>query len=62
MKEIIIRISPDAEKVQIEADGYKDSSCLRDTAAIEAALGVVKKKTKKGDIQNVARNAFAGQG
>lgn len=47
-KRIIVDIAPDGS-VKIEADGYKDSTCLKATEDLEKALGVVTNRTKKAE-------------
>lgn len=49
-KEIIVDITPDG-KVKIEAVGYSGNACEKATAAIEAALGVVKSRKRKPEYQ-----------
>lgn len=39
MKKVTITITPDGE-TKIEAAGYSGDECIKDTAAIEQALGV----------------------
>lgn len=45
-KSIEIIVSP-AGEVQIDAVGFKGADCEKATAYLEAALGVVRNKTKK---------------
>jgi hypothetical protein len=56
-KRIVVDCNPDGS-VKIEAEGYKDSACLKATEEVEKALGVVKNRTKKPE----ALRAPAGTG
>lgn len=46
MKSIVVEVSPEGE-VKIEAVGYKGQSCSLATKALEKALGLSGKSTKK---------------
>lgn len=46
MKSITVEITPEAE-IKIEATGFRGNACEKATAAIEEALGVTGKRTKK---------------
>lgn len=46
MKSIVVTISPEGEVV-IESVGYKGSACSLATKALEKALGISSKDTKK---------------
>lgn len=46
MKSIEVTVSPEGE-VKIEAVGYKGSSCALATKALEQAMGLAGKSTKK---------------
>lgn len=47
-KEIVIDIDPDGG-THIEAKGFSDGGCLKETKALEEALGVVDGRTKKAE-------------
>ena len=50
MKEvqIIVTVGPDG-KPEIEAQGFKDGACLKETKSLEEALGKVEGRTKKAE-------------
>jgi hypothetical protein len=48
MKQILIEVSATGE-VKIEAAGFKGQACEKATEAIEKALGVAGKRTRKPD-------------
>jgi hypothetical protein len=49
MKQITIQVSPEGE-ITIEAVGYRGASCEQATRALEKALGVPGKRTRKPDF------------
>lgn len=53
-KTIEIIVSPGGE-VSIDAVGFKGADCEKATAYLEAALGVVAKKTKKPEFSQRAK-------
>ena len=56
-KSVEILIQPTGD-VQIEAVGFKGNACEKATAALEAALGVTKARTKKPEYH---QQSTAGQ-
>lgn len=46
MRSIVVEISPDGG-LKIEAVGFKGNACEKATAALEKAMGLPGKKTKK---------------
>lgn len=52
MKSIELTISPTGE-VNIEATGFKGSSCEKCTRALEAALGTVSSRKKKPEYHAI---------
>lgn len=56
MRQVIVEVSPTGE-IKIEGQGFSGPSCEKCTAALEAALGVVKKKEKTKDwyVQTVGK-------
>ena len=52
MKSIEITISPTGE-INIEATGFKGSSCEKSTRALEAALGTVTNRKKKPEYHAI---------
>jgi hypothetical protein len=50
LQEIEVTIMPDG-KTKIEAKGFKGDACLKETAALEAALGSVKDREMKPEAR-----------
>jgi hypothetical protein len=63
VKQIIVEIDVDG-LVKIEAVGFKGGSCEKATKALEEAMGVVGKRTKKPDyyVQQVGQNQVKNGG
>ena len=67
MSEVIIKYLPNG-KVEIEAVGFKDSTCLQATSAFEKALGLKKVERRmktaseleaeKAGVRNGSRNSL----
>ena len=57
-KQLSIDIFPDGS-VKIEAEGYKDSTCLKATEDLEKALGTVKNRVKKTEALRMPVGANA---
>lgn len=57
-------IVDDNGKVTIEAHGFTGGACLKETAALEKALGKVTKRSMKAEAQTakVADKAIIGKG
>lgn len=51
-KRIIVDVAKDGS-VKIEADGYKDNTCLKATEDLEKSLGIVTNRTKKAEALRV---------
>ena len=58
-KSIVVDIHPDGS-VKIEAEGYKDNTCLKATEDLEKALGVVKNRTKKPEALRAPQIGIGG--
>lgn len=61
MKQIKVTVNEDGS-LEIEAVGYKGNACEKATAALEKALGVAGKRTKKPEFyQGNQQSQKAGQ-
>jgi hypothetical protein len=59
-KKLIISIDPkDPGHPNIEADGFSDSACLKETEGIIKALGSVVKQTKKPEVLRTAKETVS---
>ena len=47
-KKILVTVEKDGA-TKIEAQGFTNNSCLKETESLEQALGIVSKRTKKSE-------------